>query len=184
MDNKDLTRVFIAIEFDDEVIKEVARVQEEVSKIKFTGKLTELENLHLTLKFLGEIDENKLEEVKKRLKEVKFKEMNLKLGEAGSFGFRGNPKIVWIKVEGEEVWELQKKIDEHLSGLFKKEERFMSHLTIARVRYAENSEDFIRRVKKLGVKEIKFKIKEFKLKKSELKPLGPTYTDIEVYKLE
>jgi len=60
----------------------------------------------------------------------------------------------------------------------------MSHLTIARVKYSENPEDFIRRVKKLGVKEIKFKIKEFKLKKSELKPLGPVYTDLEVYHLD
>lgn len=177
----ELTRAFIAIEFPDEVIKEVARVQEEVGKMKFQGKLTELENLHLTLKFLGEIDNNKLEEIKKRLKTIKFKEMELKLGVAGTFGFRGNPKIVWIKVNGEEIWELQKKIDSALSGLFEKEERFMSHLTIARLKYAENSEEFIRRVKKLGVREIKFKIKEFKLKKSELRPLGPVYSDIEVY---
>ena len=185
-DKLELTRAFIAIDFSeiDEVVKEVARVQDETEKIKFTGKLTELENLHLTLKFLGEIDNNKLEEVKKRLTEIKFKEMNLKLGEAGSFGFRGNHKIVWIKIEGEEIWELQKKIDSALEGLFKKEERFMSHLTIARVKYAENPEDFIRRVKKLGVKEIKFKIKEFKLKKSELKPLGPVYSDFEVYHLD
>ena len=62
MGENNLTRAFIAIEFPDEVVKEIARVQELVSKIKFTGKLTELENLHLTLKFLGEISEEKVEE--------------------------------------------------------------------------------------------------------------------------
>ena len=50
-----MIRCFICIDFPDEVIKEVARVQEELEKVKFNGKLTELENLHLTLKFLGEM---------------------------------------------------------------------------------------------------------------------------------
>ena len=52
-ENKELIRAFIAIEFPNEVIKEIARVQEEVEKVGFKGKLIELENLHLTLKFLG-----------------------------------------------------------------------------------------------------------------------------------
>ena len=57
---KELTRAFICIEFPDEVIKEAARVQEVLENKNFTGKMTELENLHLTYKFLGEIDEKKL----------------------------------------------------------------------------------------------------------------------------
>jgi len=182
MENRELTRAFIAIEMSDEVIKEVARVQEEVSKIKFTGKLTELENLHLTLKFLGEIDEKKLEEVKKKLKEVKFKEMELKLGVAGTFGFRGKPKIVWIKIEGQAIWDLQKKVDLALEELFKKEEQFKSHLTIARLKYVKDSKGFRKYVKNIAVREIKFKVSQFSLKKSELKLIGPVYTDLEVYK--
>ena len=180
---KDLTRTFIAIEVSDEVIKEVARVQEEVSKIKFTGKLTELENLHLTLKFLGEIDEKKIEEAKKRLKMVKFKEMELKLGVAGTFGFRGRPKIVWIKIEGQEIWDLQKKIDSALEGLFEKED-FQSHVTVARLKYVKDSKGFMKHVKNIAVREIKFKVNEFKFKKSELRLLGPVYTDLEVYRSE
>ena len=66
-----LIRAFIAIDFPDDVIKEVARVGEVLGKKKFTGKMTELENLHLTLKFLGEIDEERVKEVQKRLKEIK-----------------------------------------------------------------------------------------------------------------
>ena len=76
---KKLTRTFIAIEFPDEVIKEVARIQEVLNNWKFTGKMTELENLHLTLKFLGEIEDNKLEEVKENLKKIKFKSFRAKL---------------------------------------------------------------------------------------------------------
>lgn len=180
-EEKHLIRTFIAIEFPDEVLKEILRVQEEVLKVKFKGKLTEPENLHLTLKFLGEIEKEKLVEVKKRLKEIKFNEMELKLGQIGTFNIRGNPRIVWIKVLGDGLWELQKQIDEKLKDLFKLEERFMGHLTIARVKYTSEKKEFNERIKKIGVKEIKFKLGEFKLKKSELRMLGPVYTDLEVY---
>ena len=64
-DKNKLTRAFIAIDFPSEIVKEIARVQELLGKVKFTGKITELENLHLTIKFLGEIDEKQVEEVKK-----------------------------------------------------------------------------------------------------------------------
>src|SRR3989338_7270394 len=121
-----LIRSFICIELGDEAIKEAARVQEILSGEKFTGKMTELENLHLTLKFLGEIDDEKLEKVKDRLKKIEFKEFEGRLLDAGVFSVRGNPKIVWIKLGGKEIFDLQSKIDEALKDLFPKEERFMS----------------------------------------------------------
>lgn len=182
MKKEGLVRSFIAIDFPDDIIKEVARVQEVLNGRKFTGKMTELENLHLTLKFLGEIEEKKVEEIKKKLKEIKFKEFELKLGEAGTFSYKGNPKIVWIKIEGKDVWDLQKKIDDKVKEAgFKLEERFMSHLTVARLKYVKDKKAYIDYVKNLGVKEIKFKINSFKFLKSELKPLGPVYTLIEEY---
>lgn len=52
-------RTFICIDFPTEVIKEAARIQALIDKQNFTGKLTEPENLHITLKFLGEIDDKK-----------------------------------------------------------------------------------------------------------------------------
>lgn len=180
---KKLIRAFIAVDFPDEVVKEIARVQELVGKKKFTGKMTELENLHLTLKFLGEIDEEKVEEIKEKLKQIKFKEMELKLGETGIFT-PGKPRIVWIKIEGKEIWELQKKIDSALENLFSKEERFMSHLTIARVKYVKDKKEFESHVKNINVKKIKFKVNKFKLLSSELKPLGPSYKLIEEFESE
>lgn len=178
------TRAFIAIDFPDEVIKEVARVQELAAKKKFQGKMTELENLHLTLKFLGEIDDRKLEEVKKRLTGIKFGGMELKLGKIGVFSFRGNPRIIWIKIEGKAIFELQGKIDEALKGLYEKEERFMSHLTIARVKYAKDKKDFLERMNNISTKAVKFRIDRFKLKKSDLRKMGPVYQDIEICKAQ
>jgi len=175
-------RIFIAIDFSEEVIKEIARVQEVLGNVKLIGKMTELENLHLTLKFLGEIDDEKLERVRKRLKEVKFSEMELKLGVAGTFSFRGQPRIVWIKVMGKGIFELQKKIDDVLEGEgFGREERFMSHLTIARIKHVGDKTGFIDYVNGMGVKAVEFNVNEFKLKESELRRLGPVYKDLEIY---
>ena len=181
-DNKKLHRVFIAIEFPDEVIKEVARMQEILGNWKFTGKMTELENVHLTLKFLGEIDSKKVAEVKKKLKEVRFEEFEARLEQVGSFVHGGNPDILWINIGGKGIFELQKKVDEALESVgFKKEKRFMSHMTIARVKYVKDKKGFLDYVKHLRLQDIRFKIKEFKLKESELRALGPIYRDLEVY---
>lgn len=179
---KELTRAFICIEFPDEVIKEAARVQEVLENKNFTGKMTELENLHLTYKFLGEIDEKKLEEVKGELGKIELNEFEAKLGGAGCFNLRGHPRIVWLKVGGKENFELQEKIDLAMEKCgFKKEERFMSHTTIARVKYVNDAKGFIEYVKNIGVKEIKWNVRGFVLKKSELKHSGPVYSEIERY---
>lgn len=183
VEEKKLTRCFIAIDFNDDVIKEIARVQELLGKKVFHGKMTEPENLHLTLKFLGEIDGLKLEKVRESLREIKFKGFIGHLGEIGTFSYHGNPRIVWIKVNGKEVWDLQKLIDVSLKDLFGLEERFMSHLTVARIRYAEDKEGFNEYVGKIGVKRIKFPVKSFKLMKSELDEIGPRYSVIEEYEL-
>ncbi len=65
---------FISINIPEEISKEISKIQNELPN--FMGKKTELENLHLTLKFLGEIDEKKVEEVRKKLNEVKFRKFN------------------------------------------------------------------------------------------------------------
>lgn len=178
---KELTRAFIAIEFPSEVVKEVARVQELVGKVKFTGKMTELENLHLTLKFLGELDSRDIEWAREKLKEIKFERMKLKPGKLGVFSIHGDPRIVWVKLEGKGIYELQGKIDDALKEKFAVEERFMGHLTIARIKYVKDKKGFLERLNSIKVKPIEFECSEFKLKKSELEKMGPVYRDFEVY---
>jgi 2'-5' RNA ligase len=81
-----MARCFIAIDLPREVIHEITRIQKIIrDKTLFTGKLTEDENLHLTLKFLGEIDENKVEEARKRLTNIKIPEFFAETSEVGVF---------------------------------------------------------------------------------------------------
>jgi 2'-5' RNA ligase len=79
--------------------------------------------------------------------------------------------------------ELQKKIDESLEDLFKKEQRFMGHLTIARVKKIEDKKEFLVGLNKISVPKVYFKIKKFYLMKSELGKKGPVYSIIEEYSL-
>ena len=174
-------RVFICIEFPDEVIKEVARVQEILGKMKFTGKMTELENLHLTLKFLGEVDDKNEEKIKRLLGKINFSGFNVRLGNAGIFSYNKSPRIVWIKIEGKGIFELQKKIDNVLKDLFRPEERFMSHMTIARIKYIKDKKGFEEYVSNIGVRDINFKVNNFKIKASELDKIGPKYRTLEEF---
>jgi len=182
--DQELRRCFIALELPREAINRIKEVQDLIKKKKyFYGKFTEPENLHLTLKFLGEIDDEKIEEVKRRLKKIMIKEFEARLGEIGFFSQKFL-KIIWVKLEGKSVFELQKLVDENLEGLFDKEVRFMSHITIARVKKVLRKKDLIDYIKNIKIKDLRFRVKEFILKESELTKEGPIYADVEKYSLE
>lgn len=183
-EKKNLIRCFVCLELPIVATKYIAELQQQLKKKNlFYGKFTEPENLHLTLKFLGEIPEEKIEEAKKKLAEIVLGRFEASLGEIGIFINKYN-SLLWIKLDGKGVWDLQRKIDGSLLDLgFKKEERFMSHITIARMKSIPSKKEFLEYVKNIKTKKISFQIKEFVLKKSELKEDGPVYSDLGRYNL-
>ena len=178
-------RTFIALELPKEIIDEIKKIQNLIKKQSlFTGKFTETENLHLTLKFLGEISEEQVEEVKKRLSEIKIeKEIFAEIGEVGVFS-KSFIRIIWVKLNGKGIFDLQKQIDEKLKDIFPSEERFMSHITIARVKHTGNKKGLLDYLKSIKPKKLRFIVKSFLFKKSELLSEGPVYENIGEYSLE
>jgi 2'-5' RNA ligase len=172
-------RCFISIDLPDEIRREIGKIQKQIPE--FIGKETESENLHLTLKFLGEIDEKLLEETKRRLKKIKFSGFESKLGDLGFFD-KGDSGIVWIYLSSCE--DLQKEIDVALKALFEPEKRFMSHLTIARIKKIKNKKKFLEDLKRIKTPIFSFKVSDFKLKKSTLKKTGSVYENLEIYPLK
>ncbi len=174
-------RTFISLKFSEEVINYIRQLQEQIKKENlFEGKFTGLENLHLTLKFLGEINEEKLEHVRERLGEIEFSQFDTRLESVGFFDNQRSG-IVWLSLTNCE--ELQKKIDEVLVGPFEKEMRFMSHLTIARVKKIEDKKRLINYLKDLEIEKMKTNIDKFYLQESKLSSRGPEYSVVEEYKL-
>lgn len=177
-------RCFIALGLSKEAKDEIEKIQKQIEKSDLLeAKFTKRDLVHLTLKFLGEINETMVEKVREKLREINFDEFEVELGEVGVFS-KKFIKIIWIKLNGKEIFELQKQIDDKLKNLFEKEERFMSHITIARVKIVGDKKSLIDYIKSMKIKNIKFKIDKFFLRKSELFPGGPVYTDLGVYNLE
>lgn len=172
-------RIFISIDIPEEVKKEIKKIQDELPN--FIGKKTEVKNLHLTLKFLGEIDEEKIMRVREKLKEIKFQKFEVEIDSIGLFSPKFI-KIVWLHVTNCD--NLQKQIDGKLKNLFEEERSFMSHLTIARIKAIANRNKFLEEIKKIDIPKIKFIVEKFKLKKSILERQGPKYETIEEYNLK
>ncbi|MBS3128504.1 RNA 2',3'-cyclic phosphodiesterase [Candidatus Woesearchaeota archaeon] len=179
-----MTRCFISLDLPEPVVEEIKKIQETLQKQNlFKGKLTEKEHLHLTLKFLGEIDEEAVEKVKERLKEIKIKKFDAAINKIGIFSPQ-HIRIIWLQLEGAD--ELQKEIDDALQELFPKEHRFMGHITIARVRNIEDKKKLITFLENYdleNLKKQKIPVHEFFLKKSVLTPQGPSYSDLGVFLL-
>ena len=176
-------RTFIAIDIPEEIKEKIIGIQKQLPEFK--GKLTEFENLHLTLKFLGEISKEKIEKVKEKLGEIRFNPFETEIDSLGIFDNRKSNKyeqslIVWLHMKNCD--ELQKQIDSKLERLFAKEKRFMSHLTIARVKSVENKKEFTEKLYKINIPKMNFYINNFILKESVLTPKGSIYKDIGIYK--
>ena len=132
-------RLFIALELPERWKEELAATQERVRRrLKFPLKWVRPEGVHLTLKFLGAVDEARLAAIQEAVAGTagRHAPLTLKLGELGSFGGR-RPRVVWVGLGGEtsQLGILQASIDKTMAGLgFEPEVRtYNAHLTLARV---------------------------------------------------
>ncbi|MFH1210071.1 MAG: RNA 2',3'-cyclic phosphodiesterase [archaeon] len=177
-------RCFIAFELPKEIKDYLFEIENKIrdnnSKIHFVAK----KNLHLTLKFLGDVDEDLLKDVKERLKNIKFKSFKIKLGKIGVFPNESYIRVVWVGLNPKEkVIELQQLIDSELLDLSEKDQEFSAHLTLGRVKFIKDKKKFLEKLK-IEIEEKEFLVEEFKLMKSELSKDGPTYSEIEKYMLK
>ena len=171
-------RCFIGIDLPIVAIKEIQKIQKKLEP-NFVGRLTSGENLHLTLKFIGEIEEDAISDVKKRLSSITHPPFELILKDVGGFSQKF-VKIIWVKVS--EI-PLQPLVDNCLKDIFKLENRFMGHITIARVKSLADQNSFLQLINTTKVNEVSFMVRDFYLKESILTPNGPIYKDIDRYKL-
>lgn len=177
-------RLFIAIDLGKEIKDYLYELQKELknnsAKISWVAK----KNLHVTLKFLGEIKEDKLEEIKKALREVKFESFNLEISKIGFFPHEFDINVIWVGFTNEkQIEELQKRIDEETIGLSKEGIKLGGHVTLGRVKSIKNKVVLVKKLKEVQIEKLNVNIKEFKLYKSELKKEGPAYEVLESFKL-
>ncbi len=132
-------------------------------------------NIDLTIKFLGDVPDAKVEEVRQRLSEMKFKPFRAMLNGIGVFT-EEFIRVVWVGLTPSEKFEeLHVMVDNVLDKLFPKEKRFQAHLTIARVKYVEDKQKFLDALKKIKVDPLTFEVNKLVLFKSQLSPKGATH---------
>ena len=171
-------RLFIAIDFS-ELRDYFLELQKQLPK---NAKLSLTKSFHLTLKFLGEVQPDKVEDVTETLKIIKFSQFNVFLDTVGIFPSENYIRVVWVGLKPEDkILELQESIDASLKPLFKKEKDFKAHITLARVKFPEDKKQFVEELKKIKVKDKKIEIKDFRLMKSTLTPKEPVYEDLAVF---
>ncbi len=182
-------RLFIAVELNDDVMGRISSIQERLRSGDFDIKFVERGNLHLTLKFLGEVNESGLERIERLISQsVKdFHAFSLSFHGIGYFGSAGHMSVIWagVKEGSKDFVDIAKALEKELSSVRKEEREPSPHLTIARVKSGRNVQRLGREVDSLrDVKVGEVRVKEIKLKKSVLTPEGPVYSDVKTFALK
>jgi len=181
----DTTRAFVAIELPDEIAAFIHKMQERLRSYGFKARWVRPENIHLTLKFIGDINNEDIKKAGDAVISAASENVSMSLGAKGLGFFPGvkRCRIIWTGIAGqtEELADLQKTLDENFESIgFSKEKRpFKGHLTMARIKRKIDARRLIDAMKEFGKFESKmFTADEVVLFKSELRPSGAVYTKL------
>jgi len=186
-------RLFIAIDIDEEIRKALGNLQRQLQRKADFGrgdvKWVKPELIHLTLKFLGDVDDKKAPLVCDTVKDVagRHESFELNIESVGYFGGR-SAKVLWVGTSADrnKLFDLHKDLDERLAlaGFPAEGREFSGHLTLCRIKssaagfkLAAASEDF--KDLRLGV----MSADSVSVYQSQLTPAGPVYTVLGNYKL-
>lgn len=168
-------RLFLSCEIPQDI---AAYVHELAKQLPAGAKYTVPHNIDLTIKFLGDVPEATLDEIKQRLSQLRFKPFRAMLNGIGVFT-EDFIRVVWAGLTPSEKFdELHVMVDEALTGLFPKEKRFLAHLTIARVKYVEDKVKFLEQVKAIKVEPKTFDVNKLVLFSSTLSPKGARHEPV------
>jgi len=178
-------RAFIAIGLPKEIEDYLGKLEDKLKSTQADVKWVKPENIHLTLKFLGERDDKKVEQIKGALDEVSADNnaFRIHIGSLGGFPNLNSPRVIWVGIDqGEsETKKIAQGLEEKIAklGIPKEERPFSSHITIGRTRSNKNREKLVQELKlqmnEFGGQNLEFSVTKITLYKSTLTPTGPIY---------
>ena len=178
-------RTFIAIEIPEETKRAMAEVQARLKVSGAEASWTRPEGIHLTLKFLGEVPEERVGEITTALVQAvegrgKFR---LPVAGIGVFPNEKNPRVIWVGVSGalDKLMGLQLRVEEQMVrlGFPQEDRRFTPHLTLGRVKHLLLRRSWGRALESVRDVDLPgFEVASVSLMKSELQPTGAVYTEI------
>lgn len=183
-------RSFLGIEIPENMKKRCVSIQKSLQNRGFDIKFVEKENLHWTVKFLGDLTEKevrKSEEIVKKIVKT-FEPFKIKAQGIGVFPNFSYIKTVWVDISKNKTSfkSLIEKIDEELErkGFRKEKHEITPHLTLGRVKSGKNKKKLRKTLENMkNVKVGEMEINEITLYKSKLTPKGPIYKRISGFSL-
>uniref|UniRef100_A0A7V6CE34 RNA 2',3'-cyclic phosphodiesterase n=1 Tax=Thermodesulfobacterium geofontis TaxID=1295609 RepID=A0A7V6CE34_9BACT len=189
-----MVRAFLAIDLPQELKKELFNLSKTFNYEGLKLKWVEEENLHLTLRFFGNISESLVEKIYEKCKEVckEIEPFELTLGLVSYFPLKGTPRVIWIGIDSasNNLLKLDNLLKKTLKPLKLKEEReeFHPHVTLLRVKEKTDPvalKKFFEELKRASekLKGRSFFVREIIIFKSDLFPSGPKYTPLKIIPL-
>lgn len=179
-----MIRCFVAIPLEPEVVSGIAKIQRRLRELELDASWPAAQGLHLTLKFLGNVEEVRVPELAAALQRaVQGRDgLELSVQGLGAFPRPSDPRVVWVGVEGgPDLTDLQAAIEKQVTALgFPREDRpFRPHLTAARVKSRRNVARLIRFLEVETVDLGTFHADRVHLYQSLLRPEGAEYRILE-----
>jgi 2'-5' RNA ligase len=185
-----MIRAFLAIELPDALRPGLAQVQEELKRSHADVRWVPVGNIHLTLKFFGNVPDDEIDALAQAAREAAAQAAPLQLQatSAGAFPSPNAPRVVWLGLGGDMVplTQLFYRLEKAFAALgYPPEGRaFNPHLTLGRVKSPANREKLARLLEKTPpVDWPPFEVKELILFQSVLSPQGSKYTRLKVIPL-
>ena len=183
-------RSFIAVELSTEIAGGVRRIQGGLRERTAGVSWVRPEGIHLTLKFLGEVDSGRVEGIASRAEACARAIAPFFIGIRGCGGFPNprNPRVIWIGVDDPsgQLKELQARVEQGMEEMgFTREARaYTPHLTIGRLRSGKGKGDVAQSLEAMkGCDLGTMEVREICLFRSQLKPTGAEYTKLKVIPL-
>jgi 2'-5' RNA ligase len=180
-------RVFIAIELPEDVRTALARVQRELRPVTDTARWVASESIHITLKFIGEVTENRLDDIDSALAGLTWKPFTVAVRGVGFFPGMRSPRVFWAGLEAPTMRNLTEQLDTRMErfGFEKEKRKFRPHITLARARNSRIHSSLVTAASNYELQDFgSFSADRMFLYESTLKPAGAIHSKIREYPLE
>ena len=181
-------RAFLAIDLDDDLKPKINKIIREFKQIDANIKYVDLQNLHFTLKFFGDIDTEGIDLISQKIENVikDFNSFSIKIKGCGAFPNKNRIKVIWVGLDEDEILkDLHDKLDKEFNSIgFDLDRKFSSHLTIVRMKSAKVKNKVKNTIETYNNIDIgTMEVNLITLKKSTLTPSGPIYEDLLEFRL-
>ena len=184
-----MIRTFVCIELPPDIKAGIAGLQESLKKVGRGVRWSRPEGIHLTLKFLGDVEEDKIENIGERVAVAceGIAPFHIELAQAGAFPNFRRPRVFWLGIHEESgfLGRLQKEIDKQLreTGFQKEARAFSPHLTIGRVKSGDDLSALCEALQNVHIEPMPLQANQVVVMQSRLRPSGALYTPLKVINL-